>query len=168
MKQLALINPRNVSDAEVATYSLREAARAIVLDDTRLVALLHVTRDAYYKLPGGGLEGTEDRHIALQRECLEEIGCDVETIQEIGSTVEYWKEDKEKQISYCYIASVVGAKGTPTLTESEKERGFETVWLSFDDAIEILKRCRPTQWEGDYIVQRESIFLEEARKYLQQ
>ncbi len=166
MKELALINPRNVSIEEITASSLREAARAIVIDDMNLIALLHVKRDAYYKLPGGGIEDGEDKIIALRRECLEEIGCNIEILQEVGSTVEYWEEDKEKQISYCYIAKVTGDKGASNLTKSEKERGLETVWLSHKEAIETLIDCHLNNWEAQYIVPRELVFLEEAKKYL--
>jgi 8-oxo-dGTP pyrophosphatase MutT (NUDIX family) len=168
MKELGLINLRDVSEKEVATFSLREAARAVVLDENNLIGLLHVTRDKYYKLPGGGLEGDEEKIIALQRECQEEIGCKVEVLHELGSTTEYWKEDSEKQISYCYLAKIIGAKGIPELTESEKERGFETVWLSYTDALRKLKECNPIHWEGEYIVPREILFLEEAGNYIKE
>ena len=116
MKQVAKINPRNVSEQEVTTYSLREAARAIVFDKDKNIALLLVGRDKYYKLPGGGIEEGEDRMFGLQRECYEEIGCAVEVVGEVGYTVEYWKEDNERQTSYCYIAKVVGEKGEPDYT----------------------------------------------------
>jgi 8-oxo-dGTP diphosphatase len=166
MKDLGLINPRSISHEEATTYGLREAARAIVVDDDGLIALLHVTRDNYYKLPGGGLEDDEDKIVALDRECQEEIGCDIEVLQEIGFTTEYWKEDFEKQISYCYLAKLVGEKGTPQLTESEMERGFETVWVPYVEVMRLLKETIPTQWEGEYIRSREIIFFEEARELL--
>lgn len=166
MKKLALINPRNISNEKATLFSLREAARAIVIDDMNLIALLHVKRDGYYKLPGGGIEDGEDKIIALRRECLEEIGCNIEILQEVGSTIEYWEEDNEKQISYCYIAKVIGNKGTPNLTKSEKERGLETIWLSHKKVIETLNDCHLNNWEAQYIVPRELAFLEEAKKYL--
>lgn len=80
MKQLALINPENSTEEEVKTYQVREAARAIVLDENNMIALLHVSRDGYYKLPGGGIEDSEDPVDALKRECREEIGCEIEVI----------------------------------------------------------------------------------------
>ena len=160
MKDLGTLNPRQVSEQEVAQYRLREAARAIVVDDKGDIALLHVSRDGYHKLPGGGLDPNEDRLIALQRECMEEIGCNIEVIGEVGFTTECWREDEEKQISYCYLAKVVGPKGVATLTESEKERGFETVWLPFQDAVNALQNRTSTHWEGDYIVPRELFFFE--------
>lgn len=164
MKQLKIINPRNVSVSEADSYKLRIAARAIVIDRDGLVALLHVARDSYYKLPGGGMEEGEDMMTGLKRECQEEIGCDIEVIKEIGSTVEYWKEDNEKQISHCYMAKVQGQKGRPNLTESEKERGFSIIWVPYKEAVDLFKKSIPTQFEGDYIIPRDLAFLEEAEK----
>ena len=166
MKQIATINPRNVSEAEVANYKLGEAARAIVVDKENKIALLWVGRDKYYKLPGGGIEPGEDRMIGLQRECYEEIGCAAEVIGEIGYTLEYWKEDDEKQTSYCYLAKMVGEKGTPDFTQSEKDRDFGIVWVSYPEAIELLKESKPIQFEGEYIKPRDLAFLEEAKDIL--
>ncbi len=53
MRQLKLINPENVSEEEVKNYSTREAGRAVVFDEDKNVALLYVSREDYYKLPGG-------------------------------------------------------------------------------------------------------------------
>ncbi|MFM2424015.1 MAG: hypothetical protein RLZZ70_404 [Candidatus Parcubacteria bacterium] len=161
MKKLGIVNPRNVTEDEVLAYKLREAVRAIVFDADKKVALLKVSRDSYFKLPGGGVEEGEDFETALKRECLEEIGCEIMNVSPLGYTEEYWKEDTEKQISYCYLAELNGQKGIPDLTQSEKDRGFETVWMTVGEAITILESCKPTQWEGDYIPQRELIFMRE-------
>lgn len=164
MKQLRLINPENVSEKEVKDYSVREAVRAIVVDENRRIALLHVSRKNYYKLPGGGIENIENKMKALERECQEEIGCDIEVISEIGSIVEYRKMFSLKQISYCYLAKVKGRKGISDFTDSEKENGFEQVWLSFNKALKILTECKALGVEGrDYIVPRDTAFLEEAK-----
>ena len=167
MKQLVLINPENVSENEVATYPVREAARAIVFDENNLIALLHVSKEKYYKLPGGGIEQSEDKKIALERECLEEIGSHVEIIDGIGIIVEYRKIFHLKQISYCYLARVKGEKGKPNFTEEELENGFEQVWLPYDKALELLSNNIATNVEGrDYIVPRDIIFLTSAKNFL--
>ncbi len=162
MKKLGLINPRQVNEADILEYRLREAVRAIVFDNAKNIALLEVSRDSYFKLPGGGVESGEDFETALKRECLEEIGCDIKIIKPIGYTEEYWKEDTEKQVSYCYLAKLDGEKGEPELIQSEKDRGFETIWVSLEEGIEMLESCSPTQWEGDYIPPRELLFLRET------
>lgn len=164
MKDLKLINPENASEEEVKAYATREAGRAVVVDMDGLVALLHVANESYYKLPGGGLEGNEDKIAALQRECLEEVGCDIDVVTDIGTIVEYRKIFHLKQISYCYLAKVRGEKGIPSLTEEEAQKGFRQVWLPYEEALQILSANQATSFEGKkYIVPRDTIFLEAAR-----
>lgn len=167
MKELAIINPENVSEEEVLSYRTRESARAVVFDADGKIALLHVTKKNYYKLPGGGLDEGEDIMTALRRECQEEIGCDIEVIGEIGSIIEYRKIFTLKQTSFCYVAKVVGEKGVPSFTGSEVEDGFKEVWLSYDDTERALAESRATDYEGSaYIVPRDIFLLKEARKFL--
>ena len=167
MKLLKLINPENVSEEEVKSYKVREAARAIVVDEYGKIALLHVSKEHYYKLPGGGIEDGEDKMKALERECQEEIGCAVEVVSEVGSIVEYRRIFSLKQTSYCYLAKVKGKKGIPDFTDDEKENGFEQVWSSSNDALKVLKESKATSVEGSaYIVPRDTTFLEEAKNYL--
>lgn len=167
MKLLKIINPENVSEEEVKDYRTREAGRAVVFDSDGKVALLHVLNENYYKLPGGGIEEGEDKMTALYRECQEEIGCDVEIINEIGFIIEYRKIFTLKQTSYCYLVKVRGEKGNPDFTESEKEKGFEVVWVSYEEAIKALNESKAVSVEGgSYIVPRDLAFLEESRSYL--
>ncbi len=164
MEQIKLINIRNVSDEEADGYKIREAARAIVFDSNKLVALLHATKTFYYKLPGGGIEKGETKEEALKRECLEEIGCNVKITGELGLTVEYRKEFNLKQISYCYIAELVGEKGVPHLEKDEAEEGFETVWVSLDEAIKKVKESKPIVLDGPYMVTRDLALLQSAKE----
>jgi 8-oxo-dGTP diphosphatase len=167
MNQLALINPENVSEEEAKQYPIREAARAIVVDGAGKIALLHVSKENYYKLPGGGIEPGEDKASALKRECQEEIGCDIEIVEEIGSIVEYRKVFHLTQISYCYLAKVVGAKGTAAFTTEERDNGFTQVWVSYEEAIRALETSSVDNFEGSaYIVPRDTIFLQEAKAHL--
>lgn len=166
MEQIEIINLENVSEEEVNKYKVREAARAIVFDDNGSVALLHATKNYYYKLPGGGIENGETNEMALSRECNEEIGCKVKIDKEIGFTVEYRKKYNLKQISYCYIAKLVGEKGIPKLEQSEIDEGFETVWLPFKDAINKVRDSKPTIYEGPYMVARDTILFETAEKMI--
>lgn len=162
-----IINPEDVTSDEVNTYTVREASRAVVVDESGLVALLHVTKENYYKLPGGGIEEGEDEITALHRECREEIGCEIEVIGEVGSTIEYRKIFKLKQISYCYFAKVKGEKGEPDLDDGEIDAGFAQVWLPYDEALSALAQSTATTIEGNiYILPRDTLLLKEAQKYL--
>lgn len=163
MKQLLLLNPENASEEEVLEWPLREAARAVVIDNDGLVALLHVSKENYYKLPGGGLDESEDKNAALRRECLEEIGCDVEVIRELGTVLEYRKIFGLRQISYCYVAKVTGEKGAPSFTQKEESKGFQVVWLHLAEAKKALDNSKSTTPEGDlYIVPRDKVILASA------
>ena len=163
MHQLGLINLEDVSQEEIAGFWVREAARAIVFDGDGNVALLHATKNNYYKLPGGGIEEGEDNEAALKRECLEEIGCKVEIIGEVGMTIEYRKKYKLNQISYCYIAKVVGEKGTPKLEKDEIEEGFETIWLPIDEALRKVKESKKIIYEAQYMIARDTALLDVAK-----
>ncbi|TSD05849.1 MAG: ADP-ribose pyrophosphatase [Parcubacteria group bacterium Greene0714_7] len=163
MKQILFLNPENVSEDEAASYPLREAARAVVFDEDGFIALLHVSKENYYKLPGGGLDGAEDILSALQRESLEEIGCNIEVGEEIGSVLEYRKLSNIKQISYCYRAEVKGEKGLPDFTEKEKNKGFQIVWLPTEKVMQIITESKATSPEGSlYIVPRDIAILKAA------
>lgn len=167
MKQLKLINPENVSENEVRNYSLREAARAIVIDKDGKIVLLNVSKANYYKLPGGGIDNGEDKITALKRECQEEIGCDIEVLNEIGLIIEYRKIHNLKQTSYCYLAKVKGEKGLPNFTNSEINAGFEQIWFSYDDALHAIRSGKAPHIEGnEYIMPRDTTFLVEAKTYL--
>lgn len=166
MKQIKLINIKNVSDEEAKEYKIREAARAIVFDGKNLIALLHATKTFYYKLPGGGIEKGETKKDTLKRECQEEIGCNVKIIDELGFTVEYRQEFNIKQISYCYIAELVGKKGVPHLEKDEAEEGFETIWVSLEDAIKKVKESQPIVIDGPYMVTRDLALLQSAKEKL--
>lgn len=167
MDVLQIFNPEYASEKEINTYSIREAARAVVFDSEGKIALLYVATKNYYKLPGGGLEGGEDRLVALERECVEEIGCDIEVLEEIGLTVEHRKMSNLKQISYCYLGRVRGEKSAPQFTEKETTDGFEIVWLSYEEALHKLATSVATSPEGEfYIVPRDRLILEKAKNLL--
>lgn len=163
-KELAVINPENVSEEEIKTYPQRMAARAVVVDDENNVALLYVANEDYYKLPGGGVEEKESIPDALARECKEEIGVAIEIVGGIGSIIEHRKIFCLTQISECYLAKTKGPKGNPNFTEEELKNGFRQVWVPYDHALSLLSQSQATSIEGkSYIVPRDTIFLKAAR-----
>lgn len=165
MNILCELNPENATEEEVGSWYVREAARAVVLDSEGKIALLHVAHKNYYKLPGGGFEGGEDPAQALVRECREEIGCRVEVVAELGTVIELRKLFTTKQVSYCYVAKVVGEKGDTNFTDEERTHGFMPVWLSPEEALRTLKGSRATDQEGEeYIVPRDTAIFEAARQ----
>ena len=158
MKKLALLNPENVSNTKAETFKVREAARAVVFDGEGKIALLNVTKHGYHKLPGGGIESGESKEEALKRECLEEIGCEIEITGELGEIEEYRKQFGVRQISYGYLAKIVGRKGEPSFVEEEIEEGFQIEWQILDRAIELLQSEHPTDYMGRFVVERDLIY----------
>jgi 8-oxo-dGTP diphosphatase len=94
--------------------SIRNSAKAIIIKDGKM--LFTKNKDDlgfFYLLPGGGQEHGETLREALQRECLEEIGQEVEIgdikfIREyIGKKHEFAKEDSDvHQIEYMFICKL--------------------------------------------------------------
>ncbi len=160
-----LRNPENVPAAEAAGYTTREAVRAVVFDAEGKVALLHVTKFGYHKLPGGGIEKGESKEEALKRECLEEIGCNIEIGEYLGELVEYRRELRLNQTSFCYVAKVVGEKGGQHLEQGEIDEGHDLGWYNLEDALNLLQSEHPTDYEGPFIVARDIAFLTEAKKF---
>jgi ADP-ribose pyrophosphatase YjhB (NUDIX family) len=166
MNALPLLNPEHVTDAEAATYKKRDSVRAIVLDQDGKMALLHATTYNYYKLPGGGVDEGESLHDALKRECLEEIGCNIEVDAEVGSLTEYRKKRSLNQVSYTYIAHVVGEKGEPHLEPGEAAHGFKTVWMTIADARAAVQSGTHSVYDASYMIARDTALIDAAQQKL--
>jgi ADP-ribose pyrophosphatase YjhB (NUDIX family) len=151
-------------------YKIRKAARAVIFNRDREIAVMFVSRDGYHKLPGGGVERDEDLEMALKREVAEEMGCNIEIRpQSIGVIIEYRNSHKLLQISYCFIADAVGDKpGEISYTEREKEQGLQLEWMRLDEAIEVLGKEAPTEYVGQFIHKRDLLFLQRAKEIINQ
>ncbi len=167
MKPLKIINLDNVTEEVANTYKPRRAARGVVMNADGNVAVLPVSNHNYYKLPGGGIEESESEEAAFRRECLEEIGFDVEMVKELGIIIEYRSEFKILQTSYCYIGKVIGDKKEIAFTDHEKSQGFkEALWVPFEEAFKLVSESNPTNYEGKFIKERDTLILETARKLI--
>jgi 8-oxo-dGTP pyrophosphatase MutT (NUDIX family) len=158
----------NSKTADRDGYDLREAARAVVIDDEGAVALLYVRGKNYYKLPGGGIEGDESVEDALARELKEELGCSADIITGLGSIQEYRYFWNMNQLSYCYLAKVTGEKGIPQFTAEEKANGFEVAWVaSLDEAIQLLRGNGESADLGiAFMRMRDIAIVEKAKLYI--
>ena len=59
--------------------SIRSAAKAIIVEDGHLLTVkMRDPEGIWYALPGGGQHWAEPLHEALRRECLEELGVEIE------------------------------------------------------------------------------------------
>ena len=146
--------------------SLREAARAVLFNEERKIALLYVNSHNFYKLPGGGVESGEYVEDALEREVLEEAGCNIEIIKEIGQINEERTHFGKFQKSYCYLGKVKGSIGKPSFTLGEIADGFELQWHSIDKAIELAEGTETDDYMGKFVKERLLTVLKEAKKLI--
>lgn len=94
--------------------SIRNSAKAIIVQDNKLLAIKKEDKDGYYYiLPGGGQVHGENLHETLKRECIEEINAEVEIgdllfLREyIGKNHEHFEFDsKVHQTEYMFLCSL--------------------------------------------------------------
>jgi len=170
MKLLTTIRSQDFStdadtaEVDTATFRTRRAARAVLLGDAGQVYLLHAAKHGYHKLPGGGIDEGESVEAAMVREVMEEVGCEVEILAEIGEIIEYRNEQELVQTSYCYLARQTGQLHPSALEEGEIEEGLEPVQAStIDEAIALLRADKPDSIGREFMCKRDLTFLETAR-----
>lgn len=166
MKLLAVIRDEDVGliSKKSGLTKKRSAARTILIKG-KTIALLNVTKDKHHKLPGGGLEGREKIKEALYREILEETGCKIKIIGEVGKIMEYRSLFDLIQTSFCYIATVV-KEGKPQFDEGERKAGFKLEWIGMNSAMKLLKKEKPATYDGKFIIIRDLKFIEAAKKLI--
>lgn len=151
---------------------LRLGARGILIRNDGKIAIFNKSNKNEYKLPGGGLEGDEKPEEAFKREVLEETGCEVEIIANMGTTEEYKSQNNFKQISYVFIGKVVKDTQHLNVTKKEQDEGAKLLWEEPNKALELIKGCYnkliasnyETVYSTKFIVLRDSKILE---KYIE-
>lgn len=120
---------------------LRLGARGIVIREDGKIAVFNKSNKNEYKLPGGGLEGEEKPEEAFKREVLEETGCEVEIIENLGTTEEYKSLNNFKQISYVFVCKVIKDTKQLNVTEKEKDEGAKLLWENPEKALKLITEC---------------------------
>lgn len=151
-------------------FTPRHAARIVLLDESGQVAIIHVEKSNYYKIPGGGVEEGEDFEAAALREAAEESGCNCEIIQPLGKIETDLPDWKLHDISRGFIAKVIGEKSQTNFDDYEKARGFNLEWApSLDRAIQIFEGNHSvSEVDAKKLQDRDLAFLKLASDYFAQ
>ena len=139
-----------IEPLDMSNFKLRIAARGIVIREDGKIALQNKSKKNEYKLVGGGMEGNEDPKIAFQREVLEEAGCEIQIIEQLGITEEYKSWQNLKQISNIFVAKVIKDIHKLNLTEKEKNEGAKLLWVEPTEALKLITDCYDKLLPSDY------------------
>ena len=169
MSPLKIIRDADIgSDFPVPqVYRERTSARAIVFNAGGKVAILHATKKHFHKLPGGGVETSEDLKTALARELQEEIGCRVKNPREFAVVEEYRNKYALHHTSHCFLSDIEGEIDATSMDEDEIAVGFITVWMDLQDAIKTIEDETDNEsYQVKFIRLRELAFLQESVRIL--
>lgn len=153
---------------EMKNSKIRLAARGIVLREDGKIAIQNKSNKNEYKLIGGGIEENEEPQIAFKREVLEEAGCEIEIIEQLGTTEEYKSLQNLKQTSYIFVAKVIKDLHHLNLTKKEKDEGAKLLWVEPEEALRLIIECYnkllPSKYDDvydtRYVVLRDRKILE--------
>lgn len=143
MKIICKITDEDIGEKiiDMENPKLRLGARGIVIREDEKIAVFNKSNKNEYKLPGGGLEGEEKPEEAFKREVLEETGCEVEIIENLGTTEEYKSLNNFKQISYVFVGKVIKDTKQLNVTEKEKDEGAKLLWENPEKALKLITEC---------------------------
>ena len=169
---------RRLFDIDIKDYEAgynvyrRPSARGIILQGDR-IALVYSGWEHYYKFPGGGIQGGEDKKAALVREVREETGLVVipDSIREFGSVLRRQKSDKSEntifeQENFYYICDVEAANIGQELDEYEREAGFVLRVLPIDEAICANDEYHSENYFDEVMIKRELRVLQMVKKQM--
>lgn len=139
MKKILVMDAKNYDTTLSEIY--RVAVRGIIVVNGKL--LLIRSKFGEVKFPGGGQENGENDFDTLIRETLEETGYQVitDSIREFGEIEEKRLSTDEPmiwhQINRYYFCDVEKNKEECHYSENEIKYGFQQVWYSLDEAIQL-------------------------------
>jgi ADP-ribose pyrophosphatase YjhB (NUDIX family) len=141
------IFPTVVFDAP-SEYEKRITVKAIVKNDTNRFAFITSASHGCYLLPGGGAE-SDDLETEIKRECVEEIGFEIDIIRIIRQTQEFRSRLAKEYVTTCFFAKTTRNVMGDFRTEDEKEAQLQVEWFTVDEAKKILSEQVERVRKGD-------------------
>ena len=145
---------------------VRKGARGIIINEEGKIAIFNKVNKNEYKLPGGGIDEGETPKEAFKREALEETGCQIQIIKELGTIEEHKSLENFKQISYLFVAKVVKDSHKLNLTEKEKDEGARLLWVDEQEALNLVTNCFEQLKESKYENLYHSKFIAMRDRYI--
>ena len=138
-----LFNHDNLNSNDIDEIVIRTKAVIINSKNEILLGYSHGT----YQFPGGHLEENETLNECLKRELKEEIGVDIDIVNDPYLKIVYYSKNyrgttknRENDIYYFLIKRDIEPDTTKThLDEFEKEGNYITKWISLGDIESVLK-----------------------------
>ena len=137
----------------------RTTARGLIVQGDQIL-LNHSGANDFYGLPGGGVEGDEHLTDTLVREVKEETGYEVirKSVKSYGYT-KMTKADYNNPettfigMAYVFTANVnLNTRTAPELTDSEKNRKMECVWVPITDLRKIVSHTQKAAAKMNLII----------------
>ncbi len=156
-----------LKERKIDSPIIRYGARGIVVNDNGEIAIFHKRLKNEYKLPGGGIEKNENIIDAFRREIMEETGCEISNIEELGITIEEKGLTNFCQISYIFIANVIKNTNKLHMTKKEQDEGGEILWLLPDEAYtkvlnsvnNVIGSIYDDRYKSMFMVKRDAMIL---------
>ena len=116
---------------------IRVAAKAVIVQDGKLLVTKHVDREGpWYLLPGGGQEAGEPVHETLRRECREEIGVEVRELLYVRDYIghhEFAEHDGDEHTVELMFACAMHAGQVPRNGPNPDNSQVGVAWLALGD-----------------------------------
>lgn len=130
---------------------MRVSVRGILIQDDQLLVIHRIKGDReYYVIPGGGVEDHETLIQALKRELLEEVGIQVDVLNE-QPVYTYHDQDS---IQYFYVVSYVsGEYGTGSGLEFKEQVNTNQYLLEFISFKDIKNICLVPEFLKEKLIQ---------------
>ncbi len=167
-----------ITPVEFNNPTKRNGARGIVVRDDGKIAIINKVKENVFKLPGGGIDAGETPEQAFKREVIEEVGCEIDVVNKLGTTEERKSNGNFIQLSQVFVGKVIKDLGHLALTEKEIAEGTVVRWLTPEQGLEKISGCvdiikdspcdkDESAYASKFIVTRDKYIVEQYIKSIQ-
>jgi len=122
-------------------YAIRTATKAIIINKDKILLNKYKKGSIYYTLPGGGQHHNEDLKSNLRRECLEEIGAEVEVgdVLFVREFIADHHNPSPNRAGYHQVNIIFECqiKDTPWISPQEQDNNQTGIeWIKIEDLLQ--------------------------------